>query len=444
MKTRKRKWLAGITLCMMVMSLLLSACSSSNPDSNSGSNSNSNSSSSPSANPKDEKATIRFSTWYGAGDIEIWKEVIKRFNVDYPNITVKFEPLDFSAYWQKLPTQLASKSAPDVIGMHVGIVYGYVEKDQLEPMDSYLSTGEHKIDELPEALAAEGQWPKDSPKQYSLPWRFTGGALFVNRTAMEEANVAYPENGWTIDEFVAAAKKMTKPGRYGFLIPGFSMNAGLMGAFGTEPTTADKLHSNYNSPEVLAYKTWLHDLIYKDKVAPNPKDVDSKLDPFVSGKVAMMLSGAWNLPVYRKIENFQWDVAPMPTKDGKSKTYAGPDMMAMTKDGKHKEAAWKFIQFAVFNPKAQELLRTTGLPMLKTDLANDQLVGEIAAQKPEHIKTFLDGAAQDGIGYAFTKKFFEIGGFENDADVKILQNANADIKKELDKLHEQVNKEFEK
>ncbi|MCQ6558804.1 ABC transporter substrate-binding protein [Paenibacillus mendelii] len=428
---KNKKLISLVIVSVLALSMVLSACSSSTKT---GGNNE----------PSGKETTIRFSTWYGPGDIEIWKEVIKRFEADHPTIKVKFEPLEWDTYWQKIQTQLASKAAPDVIGMHVGVVYGYAEKDQLESLNSYLETGEHKIDELPESLAAEGQWPKDDPQQYALPWHFTGGALFVNLTAFKEAGIEYPEQGWTLDEFTEAAGKLTTSTRFGFLTPSFSMNAGLMGAFGTEPTTADKLHSNYNSPEVLEYKTWLHDLIYKYKVAPNPKDVDGKVDPFIAGKVAMSLGGAWNFPVYRKIENFDWDIAPMPTRDGVSKTYAGPDMLSLPKDGKNKEAAWEFIQFAVFDDKAQEILRNTGLPMLKKDLADDTVINEIAQQKPAHIKLFLEGATTDGVGYAFTKKFFEIAKLENDADVKIMQNPNPDIKKELENLHSLVNKEFEK
>jgi len=448
MKIRNR--FIGMTVMVMIVSFLLAACSSGtsgNTNTNAVSNPGSESSAPSDTEtkvPSGEKTTIRFSTWYGPGDIEIWKQVIARFEADNPTIKVKFEPLDWDAYWQKLPTQLASSSSPDVIGMHVGIVYGYVEKDQLAPMDDFIKAGSYDFNEMPAPLAQEGQWPKDNPKQYALPWHFTGGALFVNMTAFKEANVEYPENGWTIEEFTAAAKKLTNTKQFGFLTPSFSMNAGLMGSFGTEPTTEDKLHSNYNAPELLAYKTWIHDLIYKEKVAPNPKDVDSKVDPFVSGKVAMTFAGAWNFPVYRKIENFDWDIAPVPTKDGKSKTYAGPDMLSIPKDGKNKEAAWKFLEYAVFNPKAQELLRTTGMPMLKSDASNSEIIKQIAAQKPAHIQVFLDGAANDGIGYAFTKKFFEIAKLESDADVKILQNPKSDIKKELETLHEQVNKEFQK
>ena len=67
--------------------------------------------------PKAGAQTIRFSIWFGEGDIEVWKEVIAGFQKANPDITVKFEPLEYGSFWTKLNTQLAGGSAPDVIGM---------------------------------------------------------------------------------------------------------------------------------------------------------------------------------------------------------------------------------------------------------------------------------------------------------------------------------------
>lgn len=61
--------------------------------------------------------TIRFSIWFGEGDIAVWKAVIDGFQKANPEVTVKFEPLDYANFWTKLNTQLAGGSAPDVIGM---------------------------------------------------------------------------------------------------------------------------------------------------------------------------------------------------------------------------------------------------------------------------------------------------------------------------------------
>lgn len=387
-----------------------------------------------------EKTTIRFSTWFGPGDIEAWKQVIKGFEAKNPDITVKFEPLEFGQYFTKLQTQLASKTAPDVIGMHVGLIFDYTAREQLEALDTYIKEANQSFDQIPTALTAEGQWPTDNPQQYALPWRFVGGTLFINKTAFDEAGIPYPEQGWTIEEFVETARKLTTDTRFGFLAPSATMQANLMGSFGTAPVSDDRKHSNFGDPNMLAYKTWVHDLIWKEKVSPNPKDVDSKVDPFASGKVAMSFQGTWNFPVYRDIKDFDWDIAPTPTKDGKSKTYAGPDMISITKDSPNKAAAWKFVEYAVFSDEGQDVLSTTGIPIRSTDLQDETKIAEIAKQKPAHYKVFVDGAMNNGVGYGFTPDFAEMNRIEGDLNFKLFTVPDADIKAELTAFNDELEK----
>ena len=66
---------------------------------------------------------IRFSVWYGQGDIEVWDAVIDAFEKATPEVKVDFEPLAWSQYWQKLQVGLAAGDPPDVIGMGVGVSY---------------------------------------------------------------------------------------------------------------------------------------------------------------------------------------------------------------------------------------------------------------------------------------------------------------------------------
>jgi multiple sugar transport system substrate-binding protein len=437
------------TLLMLLISLMVAACgapqagtTTTAPAENGTAAAGGAAAASTGAPPADAggKTTIRFTTWFGPGDIDAWKQVIKGFEAKNPNISVKFEPLERGKYWTKLQTQLASKTAPDVIGMSVGLVFDYAARDQLLPLDTFIKETNHDLSTIPAGLTAEGQWPSAAAKQYALPWRFAGGTLFINKTAFDEAGIPYPEKGWTIDDFMAAARKLTKGDRFGFLAPQAQLQASLMGSFGTAPVTPDRQHSNFNDPKMLEYKTWVRDLIWKEKVAPNPKDIDAKVDPFASGKVAMAFQGTWNFPVYRAIKDFEWDIAPTPTKDGKSKTYAGPDMISITKDSPNQAAAWKFVEYAVFSEEGQAILGTTGIPIRTADLKNEAKIAQIATQKPAHYKVFIDGAVNNATGYGFTPQFVELGRIENDLNFKLYTQPDVDIKAELAKFHQ----EFEK
>lgn len=51
-------------------------------------------------------------------EAQIWQQVADLVHEKYPNITVTVENTDWTSYWTKLPVELASGNAPDLIYMH--------------------------------------------------------------------------------------------------------------------------------------------------------------------------------------------------------------------------------------------------------------------------------------------------------------------------------------
>ena len=121
---------------------------------------------------------------------------------------------------------------------------------------------------------------------------------------------------------------------------------------------------------MIASKTFLRDLIYVHKVARKPSDVSTQKDPFATGPWAD-IPGQLEHPGLPQDHDFEWDVLPNPSGSQPAKNYAGPDMISVYGKSKAKEAAQKFVQYAVFNREAQELIGTTGAPVL-TDYLTDK------------------------------------------------------------------------
>lgn len=378
--------------------------------------------------------TIRFSIWFGEGDIDVWKEVIAGFQKVNPDITVKFEPLEYGSFWTKLNTQLAGGSAPDVIGMQFqSSVLG--PSGQLEALDASMSGD---FGNIPENLLKIGQTSADGgTKTFALPWRFVGASLFGNLTALEKAGISTPSQ-WTLDEYVSAAKELTSGSMMGTSIPGGGAATAVASTFGAAPVSEDGKTATYNTAEMVAAKTFLRNLIYVHKVARKPSDVSSQKDPFATGAVGLTFQGSWNIPVYRKIKNFDWDILPNPSGTQPAKNYAGPDMISVYGKSKAKDAAQKFVQYAVFNRDAQELIGTTGAPVLTDYLTDVARIENEAKQKPANYKYFVDQASQNGEGWAFVPKFADIGKMESDADFKIYAKADSDITGILNDLNTQV------
>ena len=58
----------------------------------------------------------------------------------YPNITVTVENTDWTSYWTKLPVELASGNAPDLIYMHFSRASDYT--NSMLPISDYIEKDE--------------------------------------------------------------------------------------------------------------------------------------------------------------------------------------------------------------------------------------------------------------------------------------------------------------
>ncbi len=73
---------------------------------------------------------------------------------------------------------------------------------------------------------------------------------------------------------------------------------------------------------------------------------------FISQKCAMVLDGPWNLPRYRRINNFDWAVVPLPAGPEGKATYIAGEHLAIFKQNRHPQQAWTFVKW-VLSPDVQ-------------------------------------------------------------------------------------------
>ena len=110
---------------------------------------------------------------------------------------------------------------------------------------------------------------------------------------------------------------------------------------------------------------------------------------FANGRLAMLVQSRRVTPTFRTIEDFDWDVAPLPAY-GTPTSILHADAFCMTSGSERKDAAWRFVEFAL-GTKGQEILaradRTPGVP-LKSVAGSDAFLDQ--AQKPKNSQVFLD------------------------------------------------------
>jgi len=162
-------------------------------------------------------------------------------------------------------------------------------------------------------------------RQYGFPANIGYVVLFYHKDLAAQAGVTIPSGGWTIDQLVKTAQKLTVESSD---IPG-GKRWGIVGmhpwpmalAAGARFFTPDGTRSIYNSPEAArAFQAYL-DLMYKYKVMPTPADTASMAAAggftgggnnglyFAAKLSAMTIGGRWEYVTYAE-SNYERVIRP--------------------------------------------------------------------------------------------------------------------------------------
>ncbi|MCR5671007.1 MAG: extracellular solute-binding protein [Butyrivibrio sp.] len=119
-------------------------------------------------------------------------------------VSVEGQFNQWNDYWQKLATDSAGDSLPDVLQMDYSYIDQYVNSEQLLDLTPYIESGALDVSNIPDNVVDMG---RIGDGIYGIPSGVTGSCIFYNKTACEEAGVDIHQN-MTLDEFIEAAKTM--------------------------------------------------------------------------------------------------------------------------------------------------------------------------------------------------------------------------------------------
>lgn len=271
----------------------------------------------------------------------IRKEQIKLFEREHPNISVINDP---GAEAQRLLTQLAGDVPPDVMAIYdPQTIRMFAKSDVLLDLSPYIRKYQIPVDKLYPGL---NPYIRYRGKIVGIPENCGPFVMFYNKKLFREAGLPYPKPGWTWDECLAVAKKLTKykiengrkiPTQKGLYVGNTDwwyfiwMNNGHL-------FSPDGKRCLMNSPEVKKGIRYWADLRLKYHVMPTASEAQSMAPTgawggdvllFRSSMVAMTLSGRWMSIQYREQKDLDWDVVSVPHGPNRitllaSKSYAIP------------------------------------------------------------------------------------------------------------------------
>jgi len=362
----------------------------------------------------DASGRVSFLVFGDPPEINAYRTLIGSFKRDEPDINVQLiEASDRDDLLARLSTSLAGGAPPDLFLMNYRFYGQFAARGVLEPLEPYVEeSDEFDLDDFyPQAVDAF-RW---DGQVTCLPQNISSLVVYFNRDLFRRYGVAPPRNGMRWIEFVFKARQMTRD-EQGQEVRGADPDNPMPNTvtpavygLGVEPTIirlAPFIWSNggdvvddeerptrftFDTPEAKQAIQSFFDLRGAEGVVPSDQEVEAEDDEsrFVNGRLAMLLSSRRSVPTFREAAKFDWDIVSLPV----FKEPAGilhSDAYCMTKASKAKDAAWRFVEYAL-GPRGAPVVARTGrtVPSLKSVAESGAFLDPTA--KPKNSRVFLDG-----------------------------------------------------
>lgn len=322
-----------------------------------------------------QKVNIQFSSWGSESEMRILKPILIEFEKQNPDIKVEFLHIPQN-YFQKIHLLFASNTAPDVIFMNNQYLPIYANAGVLEDLTPY-----KKDLELDTFYPKSVQTLSWEGKVYGVPRDISNLVIYYNKSLFDKKGVSYPKKGWSYDQFLDTAKKLTNaPEIFGisfeeeplFYMP-YLMSFGVEGVPRFEDERVQTALKNYA------------DLRHKYKVAPLKEHSASATmaQMFLQGRLGMYISGRWMSPKFREDAKFDWDVVEFP-----GIVPMDSSGWVVAKSSKHKAEALKLVKFLSSSENLKEFTKSGLVVPARVDVAQSEAF--LDGQKPQNASVFLE------------------------------------------------------
>ncbi len=342
---------------------------------------------------------ISFMVFGDPAELAAYQSLVQAFSKTHPEIQVELIHIPGQAdYRKRLAADLTAGAPADVVLINYRRYAAFASIGALTPMDEYLSDSKivSREDFYPESFDPfiwEGQL-------MCIPQNISSLVVYYNKDLFRAANLPFPADDWTWDEFLTAAQALTRdtngdstPDQFGAgLEPSLIRFAPFVWQAGgelvddaTQPTML-----LLDSTEAFEAADFFFSLQNVHHVVPNAAEesAEDSESRFLNGRTAMYFNSRRGVPTYRESAAFDWDVAALP----RGKTQAGilhTDGYCLPSASKNKDAAWTFIEFAN-SPEGQTIVAASGrtVPSLMAVAKSPAFLD--SNKKPANSSIFLD------------------------------------------------------
>ena len=278
-----------------------------------------------------DRVTLRIASWADQIEQAIEAQNLAAFEQRHPGVRVANDAISTQAeYREQILTSIAAGAPPDVFLLDNIDVPAFAARDvllDLTPFARRVGLDPGGFDSLARSIfTVDG-------KLLAFPKGFTPMVVAYNRRLFDLAGVAYPTADWTWDDFLSAAKALTRDtdgdGRVDQWGIVFDRRVFLWISWiwsgGGDVLCPDGRHASgcLDSPATVRAFRWYLDWVQRDSIVPRVftlrRSLGDQFRLFNSGKVAMLTTGHFWVPQlrpYAEEGRISMGFAPIPHRVG--------------------------------------------------------------------------------------------------------------------------------
>lgn len=361
----------GVTIGLLVICSMISSCGKQSMN----------------IRQKEEPVIIEISWWGEENRSRSTKQVCELYQKLHPNIEFKYSSTSWDGYFDKLATQAATGTMPDIIQMDYMYLKSYTQNGSLMDLTEYIEDGTIDVSGINQTFVKSGIVDE---KYAGIVISETALSIGYNEELFWQAGVEEPTADWTWEDFTDKCETIaSKTGKYGFMAD-FSTDISFFRYWvrqhGYELFSEDNRSLAYEDDQICAgyFNMWKKLMNKQAMVDAEESTAYSRLkqekNPIVTKDVAMILE--WNN--FAKKMSAYTDKIKMMTPPGavsdEKPLWLKPGMfLSISETSEVKKEAAEFINWFLNSNEANEiLLGERGVPVtasVRQHLIDSSLLG---------------------------------------------------------------------
>lgn len=348
--------------------------------------------------PPGTSSSIRLQLWADAEEAAVYERVVQSYTAAHPGRNVELINIPSQGdHMTRLAAAFRTGDPPEVFLVNYRRYGQFAQSGVLEPVGPWMTRSDIAETDYYEVTLDAFRY---NEQIQCLPQNLASLVVYYNKDLFAKYQVPLPHAGWSWDDFLVAARKLTLDvDRSGSIdVYGLGVEPELIRLAPFIWQASGDIVDNPEKPtqftmDASTTRAGIDFFLSLSNVfGIVPPEAFSKSEDnetaFRNGKLAMVLNSRRVVPNFRKIDAFTWDVAPLPRGEREA-TVLHSDAYCIAAAAPDKAAAWHFVQYAA-GPEGQRLAAELGriVPSLKAVAESAAFLDP--ARAPASSRVFLD------------------------------------------------------